>query len=192
MGWYEAVGAGIYEALCAAFDLDPDGAGLKRFVPAYIEDVVTPQAPRNIDVTYYNVEKFTGNSGLNYQQARQITKNGLTKTQLEKSVPASVLITFYGPNADDDSEKFWSMFLWDGGKGSPRAILRKHGIVPIGKELDRPQPIFEVEGTYQRRRSDLRINLAYLETTEHESSEVTTPPEVVLQINEERKNLSDA
>ena len=182
MGWYEAVRDGIFEALCATFNLNPETDGLNRFIPAYTDDAVTPQAPRNKDVSYFSVERFPG-STLDYIEEKQVLVNGLTKTRLQKSVPASVLVTFYGPNADDDAEFFWSEFQRDGGKNSPRGILRGKNIVPIGKAPDRPQPLFEVEGTYQRRRSDVRVNLAYLDVTEHESSEITIPPEVVIRTN---------
>lgn len=180
MDWISEVRNGIYLALCAAFNLDPDGAGLKRFVPAYVKNTMTPQAPRNVDVAYYNVETYPGDSTLNYQMESQVLKNGLTKTQIKKSVPASVLITFYGPNADADAETFWSMFRWDRGKGSPRSVLRQMGIVPIGYP-DRPTSVSEIEGTYQRRRSDVRVNLAYLDTSEHNSSQVDTVPEIIIQ-----------
>lgn len=180
MDWYKAVKKGIYEALCAAFELDPDGAGLKRFVPAYEENTVVPQAPRNVNVTYYTVQNYTGDSTLNYQQETQVLDESLTKTRIQKSVPASVLVTFYGPDADGDAEKFWSMFKWDRGAGSPRSILRQMGIVPIGSP-DRPVSVYEVEGTYQRRRSDVKVNLAYYESEDHESSHVDVAPEVIIQ-----------
>lgn len=180
MGWYETVGNGIYDALCAAFGLDPDSSdALARFVPAYVEDTETPEAPRNVNLCYYNIESYQGDSTLDYIMHKQVLVNGQTKTQIKKTVPCSVLITFYGPSADDDAESFWSMFQWDNGANSPRAVLRKNSIVPIGTPA-RPISLFEVEGTYQRRRSDVRVNLAYLDISEHASSEVQTPPEIVL------------
>ena len=182
MGWFSTVRDGIYLALCAGFGLDPDSAeAMRKFVPAYIEDTITPQAPRNLDVCYYSVDRYTGDSGFDYIQLVQATNRlGKTVTQIKKEIPATVLLTFYGPNADDEAEEFWSMFQWDSGVNSPRAILRKKNIVPIGTPA-RPVSLFEVEGTYQRRRCDVRVNLAYLEITEHESSEVDTVPEITSQ-----------
>lgn len=183
MGWFESVREGIYEALCASFGCDPDADGLKRFIPAYDENVNVPEAPRNVDVAYYNVETYQGNDdNLDYVENMQILVEGQTKTQIKKSVPASVLVTFYGPNADDDAEKFWSAFQFDFGKGSPRSILRGKNIVPIGKPL-RPVSVFEVEGTYKRRRSDVRVNLAYLDVEAVSSSEVHSAPDIQVQIN---------
>ena len=184
MGWYETVRDGVYLALCAVFGLSPESQeALARFVPAYVEDTVTPQAPRNVDVTYFNVETPQVDNDLNYIMLKQTQNLYQTKTEIMKSVPASVLVTFYGPNADDDAEKFWSLFQWDNGVNSPRAILRKKRIVPIGTPA-RPVSIYEVEGTYQRRRSDVRVNLAYLEISEHSSSEVTTVPEIIIRPQE--------
>ena len=182
MGWYSTVREGIYLALCAAFGLDPDSsAALAKFVPAYVEDTITPQAPRNLDVCYFAVDRYTGESGLDYIMLAQETNiYGQVLTRIKKSVPATVLLTFYGPNADDEAESFWSRFQWDSGVNSPRAILRDKRIVPIGTPA-RPVSLFEVEGTYQRRRCDVRVNLAYLDIEEFESSHVDTVPEITSQ-----------
>lgn len=178
MGWYDEVRDGTYEALCASFGLDPDSqTTMARFVPAYVENTMTPQAPRNVDVTYFAIEGYQGESGFDYIMLSQKNANGQAKTSIKKTVPSSVLITFYGPNADNDAETFWSMFQWDNGVNSPRAILRKRNIVPIGKPA-RPISLYEVEGTYQRRRCDVRLGLAYYDVSDHDSSHVDTVPEI--------------
>lgn len=178
MGWYEKVKDGIYEALCSAFGLDPDSAeAMARFVPAYVEDTMTPQAPRNVNVCYFAIGNYQGESIFDYIMINPMKWNGQAKTQIKKMVPTSVLCTFYGPDADDDAESFWSLFQWDNGGNSPRAILRKNNIVPIGKPA-RPISLYEVEGTYQRRRSDVRVDLAYYDVSEHGSSHVDTVPEI--------------
>ena len=181
MGWYQKVKDGIYEALCASFGYDPDSAdALKRFVPAYDKNTITPQAPRNVDVCYFAIGNYQGDSGFDYIMLKQSSRDGQVTTKISKTVPSSVMVTFYGPNADDDAEKFWSLFQWDNGVNSPRAILRKSNIVPIGKPA-RPVSLYEVEGTYQRRRSDVRVNLAYYDVMERESSHVDTVPEIGIQ-----------
>ena len=182
MGWREAVSEGIYRALCAALGYNPEGNGLKRFIPAYVNNTITPQAPRDVDVCYFDVRAYEGqDSGLNYIMQNQVVVNGQPKTKIMKSVPVTVLVTFYGPNADNDSEEFWSMFQWDNGKESPRAILRSRRIVPIGRPY-RPTPLYEVEGTYQRRRCDVRVHLAYLDVGEKNSSHIDTVPEIGFQV----------
>lgn len=177
MGWFEEISNGIYEALCAAFEVDPDGEGLKRFVPAYVEDTLTPQAPRNVNVCYYYVGTYQGDSGFDYIMHKQSTRNGKVVTEIKKTIPASVLVTFYGPDADNDAEAFWSLFQWDNGVKSPRSILRRKNIVPIGKPA-RPVSLYEDEGTYKRKRSDVRVNLAYYEVTVKDSSHIDVIPEL--------------
>ena len=184
MGWYETVRDGIYDALCATFRIDPDSQeGLSRFVPAYVEDTTTPQAPRNVDVCYFSIGSYQGDPSFDYIMERQILVKGATKAQITKTVPCSVLLTFYGPNADNDAEEFWSLFQWDNGANSPRSVLRKSRIVPIGKP-ERPVSLYEVEATFQRRRCDVRVNLAYLEISEHDSSEIDSVPDVGIQLQE--------
>lgn len=177
MGWRQEIANGIFYACCAAFNLNPEAQeGLSRFVPAYTENEITPQAPRDVDVCYFSIGQYQGESNLDYIMLKQANVNGQTKTRITKTVPCSVLLTFYGPNADDDSEFFWSAFQWDNGVNSPRSILRKRKIVPIGKP-DRPVSLYEVEGTYQRRRCDVRVNLAYLDVGEKNSSYIDTVPD---------------
>ena len=181
MGWFEAIRDGIYCALCAAFGYDPDSQdALDKFVPAYEENTMTPQAPRNVDVCYYAVSPFQGDSGFNYIMLNQKSRDGQVKTEIEKTVPANVLVTFYGPKADDEAEAFWSLFQWDNGVNSPRAILRKKHIVPIGMPA-RPISLYEIEGTMKRRRSDVQVDLAYYEVAEKQSSYITEVPEVSLE-----------
>ena len=182
MGWREDISDGIFLALCAALGYDPEGDGLKRFIPAYTENTITPQAPRNLNVCYFDVRTYEGqDSGFDYIMHRQVVVNGQAKTEIKKTIPATVLVTFYGPSAEEDAEEFWSMFQLDNGKDSPRAILRNMRIVPIGKP-DRPTTLYEVEGTYQRRRCDVRVNLAYLVVSERDSSHIDTVPDIGFQV----------
>ena len=177
MDWFQTVSSAIARMLCACFNLDPQGQeAASRFIPAYLEDDTTPQAPRNKDVVYYALSLMQG-SGLDYIQRKTLIKEGKTITVIQKSIPVTCTLTFYGPNADNDSELFWSMFQWDSGAESPRAILRSEKIVPIGLP-ERPTPLFEVEGTFHRRRCDVRLNLAFLDISEYQSSAVTEPPEI--------------
>ncbi|MBO7631859.1 MAG: hypothetical protein J6S78_05975 [Lachnospiraceae bacterium] len=175
--WFQHVSTAVALMLCACFGCDPASAeAASRFVPAYIENDTTPQAPRNKNVVYYALSLMQ-NSGYDYIQHSTKEVSGQTKTTIKKTIPVNCLLTFYGSNADNDSEKFWSMFQWDSGAESPRAILRSKNIVPIGKP-ERPVSLFETEGTFHRRRCDVRLNLAYYEVTEHGSSAVTEPPEI--------------
>ena len=183
MGWFKTVSDAIYYGLCAAFNLNPASEdAMKRFVPAYIENATNAQAPRDMDICYFAVSTAM-DEGLNYIQTQNVIVKGVPKVQIKKTVPVSVLFTFYGPNADDDAEFFWERVQWDSGAGSARAIWRKSNIAPIGKP-DRPVTLFEVEGTYHRRRSDVRMNLAYLAVTESEAGYVDSAPEFMIETNQ--------
>lgn len=177
MDWFQKVSYAVARMLCACFNLDPESPeAAARFIPAYLESDTTPQAPRNKNVVYYALSEMQG-SGLDYIQHKTLVKEGQTVTVIQKTIPIACTLTFYGPNADNDSELFWSMFQWDSGAESPRAILRSEKIVPIGLP-ERPVPLFEVEGTFHRRRCDVRLNLAFLDISEYQSSAVTEPPEI--------------
>ncbi len=179
MGWFKTVSDAVYTALCAAFDVQPNSAaGLARFIPAYTENATTPQAPRDKDLCYFALSEMQ-DTDYDYQRVEYSVKNGVPIATLKKSIPVNALLTFYGPNADDDAEKFWSMFLWDSGPDSPRAILRKKNIVPNGTPK-RPISLFETEGTFHRRRCDVNLTLLYLEITEfsNKTQYVEEPPEI--------------
>ena len=177
MAWFQTVSLAVAKMLCACFNLDPASQeAADRFIPAYLEDTTNTQAPRNKNLVYYALSEM---QGTDYDYIFQTTyvEKGESKTAVGKTVPITCLLTFYGSNADDDAELFWSMFQWDSGAGSPRAILRKEKIVPIGTP-ERPLSIFEVEGTFHRRRCDVRLNLAYLDADVRPVSAVAEPPEI--------------
>ena len=182
MGWFETVRDAVYDALCAVFKLNPASSdALKRFVPAYIKNATNTQAPRNMNICYYAISELQG-SGFDYIQERNTVVKGVPNIKVSKTIPVSVLITFYGDSADNDSETFWSRFQFDSGAGSARSVLRKKNIVPIGKP-DRPVSLYEEEGTFHRRRCDVRLNLAYLESEESAVGYVDEVPDIVIQNN---------
>ena len=183
MGWIEHVRESLHRALSAALDLDPESTeALKRIIPAYIENATNTQAPRNVDLCYYAVSPDPG-TDLDYIQTSTKIENGSPVGVLKKSIPADVILTFYGPHADDDSEKVWSALQWDYGAGSPRAVLRARKIVLRGKP-QRPEGLYETEGTYQRRRCDIRLEIVYLEETARPVPTVDVPPAVTVVRNE--------
>lgn len=177
MAWFSKVSIAVARMLCACFNVDPESPeAASRFVPAYMENSTNPQAPRNKNVVYYALSEMQG-TNYNYIQVNTRTVGTETKTAVTKTIPINCMLTFYGSNADDDSESFWSAFIWDSGADSPRAILRSENIVPIGLP-ERPTSLFEVEGTFHRRRCDIRLDLAFLDVSEHDVAAVTEPPEI--------------
>jgi len=181
MGWRDDVSDAVYLALCAVFRMNPESKeSMKRFVPAYMSNTTNAQAPRNMDICYYAISEMQ-DSGFDYIQLENVLVNDVPKVRLKKTIPVEVLITFYGDGADDESEKFWSEFQWDSGENSARALLRKKNMTTIGKPgVGRPVSLFETEGTFHRRRCDVRLYLAYLYITESEGEYVDNPPEFVI------------
>lgn len=178
MAWFQTVSNAVYTAACRAFNLDPESQqGYARFVPAYLPNATTPQANRDADVCYYAVSERQGTA---WDYTMQNIDSG--KLTVKKTIPVTVLFTFYGPNADDDAEHFWSALQIDTGYGSPRKVLRDANIALDGTP-ERPVSLFEIEGTYHRRRSDVRVNLSYLDTMTKNVSTVESGPDIVVQQN---------
>ena len=184
----------MYDAVAAAFGLDPDQQStLNRIVPAYVPGVTTPQYNSDDDVVFYTIEAETA------PESAYVTLEGKSETSTDqhgaeqtvhslavtKIIPFSSLLTFYGPNADDDSEMVWTRLMVDNGAGSPRSILRSKNIVfnyGLGKMPPRPTSVPELEGTLWRRRCDLRLSLSYLCTDELEMTPVEHVPEIEMKV----------
>ena len=175
--WYSHCRDAVYLMLCKAFRLDPDGdEALARFVPAYTEDVTTPQAIRTANVCYFSLSVQQGTE-YDYISLKHRIKKNVDTTTITKPIPVHVLLTFYGPDADGNAEHFITMFKWDNGCNSPRAALRKLNIVPSGQP-GRPVAVHETEGTHIRRRCDIEMNLLYTLVDEYADSFVKMPPEI--------------
>lgn len=174
MAWFQNVSNAIYDALCSTFGVDPsDSSSLNRFVPAFTNGITTPQYNIDDNVCFYSVAEQQG-TGMDYTEV----KNGTNEVIITKTIPVTVLLAFYGPNADDDAEYFWSNFMIDTGKGSPRSLLRQQNIVPVGKAPQRPVALPEIEGSLWRRRCDVRVNLSYLDVQRKVVQTITDAPEV--------------
>ena len=154
---------------------------MKRFVPAYLENATNTQAPRDMDICYFAVSELR-ETDYDYIQSSVEEDKGVSYAVVKKTIPIDVLLTFYGPDADDDAELFWSRFQTDFGAGSARAVLRGLNIVPIGKPR-RPVALYETEGTYQRRRCDVEVQLAYLHVERWAAGTVDNPPAVTVNFN---------
>ncbi len=178
MGWMDHMRDAVYLALCAAFSMDPEAdASLSRFAPAYYENATNPQATRDTNICYYALSEEE-TPGTDYIQVQYCGPGA----RIKKTIPVMALLTFYGPNADDDAETFWSMVQFDAGAISPRGVLRSKNVVLNGTP-GRPVAVYESEGTYHRRRCDVRLRLAYLETKDQAIGLVEVPPEITTVTN---------
>lgn len=181
MSWFRHVSDAVYDAVAAAMGLDPEAQStLDRIVPAYVPGVTTPQYNSNDNVIFFALSEDTLAPD-NYLSIKGETES-LTVT---KVVPVSLLLTFYGPDADDDSERCWSRLMVDHGAGSPRSILRANKIVfnyGPGRMPPRPVSAPELEGTLWRRRCDLRLSLSYLCTESLGMTPVENVPEIKIKM----------
>ena len=178
MAWRKHVSDAVYLAVASAMGLDPDNQStIDRIVPAYVStEVTTPQYNVNDNVVFFDPQLESA------PEAGWVTVRGEDgKIAVTKTIPVSLLLTFYGPDADDDSEQVWSRLMVDYGAGSPRAILRANNIVfnyGLGRMPPRPVQAPELEGTLWRRRCDLRLSLSYLCTDEVGMNPVEEVPEI--------------
>lgn len=185
MIWFQHVSDAVYDALAAALGMDPDlQSTADRIVPAYVQsvpDITTPQYNSNDDVLFFAISEEASESESVFIKGAE---NALEVTQ---EIPISVLLTFYGPNADDRAEAVRLRLMVDTGANSPRAILRKYKIVlnyGLGKMPPRPVSIPELEGTLWRRRCDLRLSMNYLAVESLEMNPVEEVPEVGINMAE--------
>ena len=154
-GWFDIMRDAFYDALCAVFEVDPDlQSSLDRFIPAYVEGISTPEEDGNVNVCYYAISVEQGTT-----EDYVTIENQKDKVVVTKTIPVNVLVTFYGPNADNDSEKFWNKVVL---RGTP----------------DRPISLPEEEGTLWRRRCDVRVHLSYLDTDTIPARTVERVPDI--------------
>jgi len=179
MGWYETVCDAVFDALCAAFGMNPEtNAALERFIQAYLPNSARPQAARTTDLCYYSVSEDNTDTAYGYQMIQYED----SKATIKETIPFSVQLVFYGPNADNDAHKFWRLFQFDSGYDSPRSVLRRARIVPNGA-VPRPTSLFETEGAYQRRRCDIRLSLAYLDIETRTIATISKAPDLNVSTN---------
>ena len=172
-GWFNVMRDAFYDALCAVFEVDPDlQSSLDRFIPAYVEGISTPEEDGNVNVCYYAISVEQGTT-----EDYVMVENQEDKVIVKKTIPVNVLVTFYGPNADNDSELFWSRIQVDAGYGSARQILRSNKVVLRGTP-DRPISLPEEEGSLWRRRCDVRVHLSYLDTDTINARTVEVAPDI--------------
>ena len=175
--WFRHVSDAVYDALSAAMGLDPEvQSTLDRIVPAYVPGVTTPQYNSDDNVLFFALsEENPANSS--YVTVR----NDASSLHVTEVIPVSLLLTFYGPNADNDAAMVRRRLLIDTGAGSPRSLLRAQKIVfnyGLGRMPPVPSSVPELEGTLWRRRCDLRLSLSYLCTESLDVVPVEQVPEI--------------
>lgn len=147
----------IFKALCACLSLQPSSAdALKLIREAYTEPENTPRPARTVDVVYWSVSPSDGiDDPAHYGDISQTGHN--QKATVFRANPYSLLVVCYGSHAEANAINIRS-FLYVDGYGSPRQILRSAGIFPV-PDPEKPDYLFEPEGSLWRRRVDVRFDL---------------------------------
>jgi len=181
MGWKSNVQDIMYSALCAAFDMDPDAqASMDKFMPYYIDGMTIPQNDSDADVCFYDVSIAPGEEFV-------LVNGSVNARTIRERIPVSVLFSFYGPSAEEEAEAFYRRVIVDTGHGCPRYVMRAGDCYPAfgpGLMPARPVLLWEPEGTFWRRRCDLRLNFVYLYEDKRNVNTVTEAPEIVTKVAE--------
>ena len=179
MGWRETADRAVFDALCAVFGLDPEsGEASRRFRAAYLQEATNPPTDRTKNVCYYALSEQLAANLDSVETSYQEGAEGM-KAVLRKIIPVQCLFSFYGPDADDDAEKLWSLLYLDTGAGCARSILRHAQMVPVPRP-NRPLAVPELEGSLWRRRCDLTVFFSLLDETSVPVAQLAHAPEISL------------
>ncbi len=142
-----------FRALCACFDLDPDGEAAAAFlIPAYQEPEPAMRPSRSRDVVYYYAVPE------DERQTQYQTFSEASGYPVVSSVLCYKLVLIcYGPNCENNAQAVRSFFLLDG-NNMPRRILREAGMFPVMDPAP-PMILYEEENSLWRKRADLTVFL---------------------------------
>lgn len=174
--WKDVAAEGIAKALCAVFEVEwesDEALSLIRY--AYKTDRAAPMPGRAENVIYIQLGLIQ--DAPTDWAATSYGTDG--KAVLTKTLPLSVLLTFYGNDSEEMSEYARTRLLADTGYNSPRAILRGYKMVPV-LPFSSPLPVREPDGGEWRLRSDLRIRLNLLHQDTYDYNQVFEAPELTI------------
>lgn len=176
MNWMLKASDAVFDSLCALFGVDPESdASFFRFRDANSDETTFPQANRTDNVCYYTLSNEASQSNAWTQQ--KVVGDELHVTS---NIPLTCLFTFYGPNADIDAERLWSLIGVDSGYGCPRSILRQAGIVLVPSDTERVVVSPELEGSLWRRRCDVRVRMSMRQEEVIRVGTVTHVPDIIV------------
>ena len=157
----------LYDALSAC------GSSV-AYIRAFQPDGTIPQPPRDKDVCYFDLSPVRAPD----PKYTTVDRSHPVNDFYTRTVPVSLKLYFYGPNAEDHAYRVRTMFFSD----AVKSTLRKNGIVPV-PEPEEPVSLPEIEGTMWRKRCDLTISLRLLQSFTAEGSSVLVPPELDINRN---------
>ena len=175
--WKEKAFEGIAKALCMVFDLEWDSDEALKFIrKAYQQNITPPKASRRENVVYIHMSLVqdapTDWAATSYGADGQAV--------LTKTLPLSILLTFYGDDCEEMSEYARTRLLADTGYPCPRAILRDYNMVPV-LPFSSPIPVHEPDEGEWRLRSDLRIRLNLLHQDTYQYQAVESIPDLTIE-----------
>lgn len=173
--WKDKAAEGIAKALCVVFDAEwesDEALSLIRY--AYKTDSTPPEGERLENMVYIHLSLVqdapTSWSSLAYGE------DG--KTVLTKTLPLSILLTFYGNDCEEMAEYARTRLLADTGYNSPRSILRGYKMVPV-LPFSSPVNVHEPDAGEWRLRSDLRIRMNLLHEDTYDYGSVQEIPDLI-------------
>ena len=173
MGWYQESLEAMARALCAVFGIAWDSDRALDFIRyAYRREGASPMPEYTRDVVYITMQEVD-----DAPTAWASTSMANGTVTVEKTIPLSCLLSFYGENSMELAEKAWSGLVLDTGPDSPRAVLRRFGIVPVTRP-DRPVSMNEQVAGLWRMRSDVRARLNMLFHDSYSYDPLTGVPEL--------------
>ena len=167
---FESLFPVIYEVLCMCFGYSPSSAqASKTFIRAYQPSDTVPRPPRTANVCYFDLvpEKAPD------PKYTSVSRKSTARDEYTRTVPLSLKLLFYGPDAEDYAWTVRTVLFTD----AVKSRLRQNGIVPIPSP-EEPVSLPEIEGTMWRKRCDLTISLRVLQTFTVEGTAITVPPEL--------------
>lgn len=174
--WKDKAKEGIAKALCVVFDVEwesDEALSLIRY--AYNTASTNPKAEREKNVIYIAVshvqDPATEWGSTSYQDDGSAIH--------QKTIPLSVLLTFYGHDCEEMAEYTRSRMMTDTGFGCPRSILRGYSMVPV-PPIGSPTAVHEPDEGMWRLRADLRIRLNLLQEDTYTFEDVERIPEIEL------------
>ena len=175
--WKELALEGVAKALCAVFEVEWESdAALALIRKAYQTDSVAPEAERNENVIYISIQQVQ-DTPTSWASTSYGTDG---KATLQKTLPLTAMLTFYGQDCEEMAEYARTRLLADTGYDSPRSILRRYKMVPVLPFLA-PIPAYEPDDAMWRLRADLRIRLNLLHEDVYDFEPVEEIPEIRLE-----------
>lgn len=177
--WKDRAKEGIAKALCSVFEVEWEStAALDLIRYAYTTESTSPKADRQRNVIYIALSQVQ-DPATEWGSASYMDDGSVVH---RKTIPLSVLLTFYGHDCEEMAEYARSRIMTDTGFGCPRQILRGYHMVPV-PPIGSPTAVHEPDEGMWRLRADLRIRINLLQDDYYTFNGVEEIPEIETETN---------